>query len=183
MVAFLTIARVLFDKGYNELVEASRILRRERAHCVFRWLGDIDEQYPQPVMKQRIIEDQKKGLIDYLGVVNDVRKYIRRADCIILPSYHEGMSRVLMEAVAMSKPIITTDIAGCKDMVEEGVNGFLCKPRDVESLVEAIKKFMRLDPAQRKEMGARSRAIAESKFDVMDVIRVYESIINECRRR
>ena len=179
MKTFLTIARVLYDKGYNELIEASRILKREGAACKFQWLGQIDTQYPQPVTEERIMEDQRNGLIEYLGEVEDVRDTIRASDCVILPSYHEGMSRVLMEATAMSKPIITSDIAGCREVVEDGGNGFLCKPRDVESLVAAIKKFMTLDESQVDAMGAKSREIAEAKFDVRDVIKAYETVIDE----
>lgn len=182
MKVFLTIARTLYDKGYSELIEASRILRRERQNCRFKWLGPIDEQYPQHVTKATILQDQKSGLIEYLGVTADVRKSIRRSDCIVLPSYHEGMSRVLMESLAMGKPIITTDIAGCREMVIEGENGFLCKPGDAKSLVEAIKKFIRLDLQEVKEMGKKSRELAESRFNVMNVIKVYEDIIKECKK-
>ena len=182
MTTFLTVARLLYDKGYSEVIEASRQLRREHIHCRFKWLGPIDEQYPQHVAKSTVIGHQKSGLIEYLGATSDVRKIVRKATCIVLPSYHEGMSRVLMEALAMSKPIITTDVAGCREMVKDGENGFLCKAGDAGSLVEALKKFMALDERQVREMGAKSRMIAEERYDVMEVVKVYERIIAECCR-
>lgn len=174
---FLTIARVLFDKGYRELVEASKIIRSRHHGVEFQWLGGMDEGYPEYVSAKQIISDQDSGYIKYFGYKPHVQKYINKATCIILPSYHEGMSRTLMEALAMGKPIITTDIAGCRETVDEGKNGFLCKPKDTLSLVEAIEKFLTLTLEEKKNMGLYSRQKAEAQFNMEDVKQVYEDIL------
>lgn len=176
---FLTIARVLYDKGYRELVEASKIIQNKYDDVEFHWVGGIDEGYPEFVPASQIISDQDAGYIKYHGYSRKVKDHINKADCIILPSYHEGMSRTLMESLAMGKPIITSDIAGCRETVDEGKNGFLCRPRDVASLVEALEKFLALAPEKIKEMSSYSRAKAESQFDINDVIKVYDNILSD----
>lgn len=178
MIKFLTIARVLYDKGFKELTECASYFKGACTDIEFSWLGDIDEQYPQFVHKNEVMMLHDQGIINYLGFHKDVRKYIHDADCIILPSYHEGMSRVLMEALALSKPIITSNISGCKETVKEGINGFLCEPRNTESLIYAVKRFLVLSDIERKEMGKQSFIYAKERFDVRDVIRVYDSILN-----
>lgn len=176
---FLTVARVLYDKGYSELVAAAKIIQKKYPHVEFHWVGGIDEGYPEFVPANQVIADQDAGYIKYLGYKRNVKYFIQHADCIILPSYHEGMSRTLMETLAMGKPIITTDIAGCRETVEENKNGFLCKPRDVASLVKAIEKFLKLSEEQTKKMGNLSRLKAEQQFDVQNVIKVYENILSD----
>ena len=174
---FLSIGRVLYDKGYKELIEASKTIQQSHKDVEFQWLGPIDESYPEFVPENQIMTDQSNGWIHYLGFSSDVRTYIKQADCIILPSYHEGMSRTLMEALALGKPIITTDIPGCRETVDEGKNGFLCKPRDSYSLQQAILKFLKLPSESINEMSQYSRRKAESQFDVKKVIRIYEEIL------
>lgn len=173
---FLMIARVLYDKGYQEYVDAARIIKKEYPDVEFWLLGKIDEEYPNHVPKSVVDTDSKAGLISYLGFLSDVRPVEEKADCIVLPSYHEGMSRVLMEALAMRKPLITTDIPGCKETVEDGRNGYLIPPRNVAALVEAIRKFLGLSQEERFRMGAYGRQKAEREFDVKNVIAVYRSI-------
>ena len=173
---FLMIARVLYDKGYQEYVDAARIIKKEHPDVEFWLLGKIDEEYPNHVPKSVVDTDSKAGLISYLGFLSDVRPVEEKADCIVLPSYHEGMSRVLMEALAMRKPLITTDIPGCKETVEDGRNGYLIPPRNVAALVEAIRKFLGLSQEERCRMGAYGRQKAEREFDVKNVIAVYRSI-------
>ena len=116
------------------------------------------------------------GAIRYLGYAGDVGSVMRKSDCIVLPSYHEGMSRVLMEACAMGKPIITSDISGCRETVEDGRNGYLVPPMDKVALTDAIRRFLYLSDDARSRMGLYSRQLAESRFDVRDVIKVYRRI-------
>lgn len=176
MIRFLMIARVLYDKGYSEYVEAARIIKSKHSEAEFLLLGSIDDAYPNHVPKNIVDHDVEKGTINYLGYISEVGSIIRTVDCIVLPSYHEGMSRVLMEGLAMSKPIITTDIPGCKETVDDGINGFLCKPRDVDSLVEALEKFLSLSNKERLLLGRAGRNKAEKQFDINKVIEIYHSL-------
>lgn len=176
-MTFLTIARVLFDKGYGELMEASAMLQARGVAATVQWLGAIDGSYPQHVTLERIEADSRRGLVDYLGQTADVRPYVRQADCIVLPSYHEGLSRVLIEALAMSRPIITCDIPGCRETVIEGRNGYLCRPRNAASLADSMERFTRLDTEERKAMGIESRRLALERFDISHVIALYERIV------
>lgn len=176
MKKFLMIARILYDKGYAEYVEAAKIVRREYPDVEFLLLGRIDEEYPNHVPADVVEQDNQAGHIRYLGFVNDVRSVVLSADCIVLPSYHEGLSRVLMEALALGRPIITTSIPGCKETVDDGVNGYLVNPRDVDSLVNAFRSFLSLSGEEQKTMGEYGRRKAEREFDVKNVIVVYRSI-------
>jgi glycosyltransferase len=174
---FLMIARILYDKGYQEYVEATRIIRKEHPGAEFRLLGRIDEEYPNHVPAEVVQRDHVEGTIYYLGFQSNVRQYIREADCIVHPTfYNEGMSRVLMEAMALRKPIITTSIPGCRETVEAGKNGFLIPPKDTAALVYAIRRFLSLTPEERQRMGGYGRAKAEREFDVRQVIEVYKRI-------
>lgn len=177
-MVFLTVARVLYDKGYSELVSVATKVKKEYSNTVFRWVGSIDCEYPNYVPEDTVTSDVMKGAIQYLGFKTDVIDTIKKSDCIVLPSYHEGMSRSLMEALALGKPIITTDIPGCREMVEEGINGYLCKPRDAHSLENVIKKFMKLSNSERAKMGLESRKIAEKRFDVNNVIKLYDNVVS-----
>ena len=170
------VARVLYDKGYAEYAEAARIVRKEHPEVEFHLLGSIDEVYPKHVPKEIVQKDNDEGVIRYLGYVSNVRPIMQSADCILLPSYHEGLSRVLIEALAMGKPIITTDIPGCRETVEEGKNGYLVPPRDVNALVQAIRRFLSLSDEEREQMGQYGREKAEREFDVKKVIAVYRKI-------
>lgn len=177
MIRFLMIARLLYDKGYLEYVAAACEIKKIYTDAEFLLLGSIDESYPNHVPRSVVEKDVANGSINYLGYIDDVRAVVRDVDCIVHPSfYNEGLSRVLMEGLAMAKPIITTDIPGCKETVDDGINGFLCKPRDAESLVAAIKKFLRLSEYERLKLGQAGRQKAEKQFDVRKVIAVYHSL-------
>lgn len=177
MTTFLMIARMLYDKGYQQYVDAAKIIKQDFSDVQFLLLGAIDKEYPNYVPLEIIDNDVKSGAIKYLGYNSDVLQFIKEADCIVLPTYYnEGLSRVLMEGLAMSKPIITTDIPGCKETVDDGVNGFLCKPRDTESLLSSLRKFMALTVEEREKMGYYGRKKAISQFDVSNVIEIYDSI-------
>lgn len=173
---FLMIARILYDKGYAEYVNAAKIIHKKYPEAEFQLLGSIDIQYPNHVSEDTVMKDNKDGTINYLGVSNDVCYIIKKADCIVLPSYHEGLSRVLIEALAMGKPIITSDIPGCRETVDEGINGYLVPPKNAEALADAFNRFILLSDIERQKMGAYSRKKAEKEFDVKNVIAVYRKI-------
>ena len=173
---FLMVARVLYDKGYTEYVEAARIVRKEYPDAEFHLLGAVDTAYPKHVPEEVIKKDHAEGVIHYLGYTPNVRPIMQTADCIVLPSYHEGLSRVLIEALAMGKPIITSDIPGCRETVEEGRNGYLVPPRNIEALANAVRSFLSLTLEERRFMGRYGRMKAEREFDVNNVIAVYRRI-------
>lgn len=176
---FLMVARVLYDKGYTEYVNAAKIIKSEYPNVGFWLLGTIDEAYPNHVPQSIVQEDNDNGYIKYLGFSKEVCSVLEKADCIVLPSYHEGLSRSLMEALAMGKPIIATDIPGCKETVEPEKNGYLVLPRNTESLVDALRKFVSLPNNEKEKMGKYSRMKAEREFDVKNVIKIYKNITSK----
>ena len=175
-IVFLMIARVLYDKGYQEYVNAAEVIKKKFPDTEFSLLGSIDNDYPNHVPEYIVKQDTDRGIINYLGFRSDVRDIIVKSDCIVHPSYHEGMSRVLMESLAMGKPIITTDIPGCRETVEDGKNGYIVQPKNAAALVEAIGKFLKLTHEERCNMGICSREKAEKEFDVKNVIKIYKQI-------
>lgn len=175
---FLMVARVLYDKGYSEFIEAAKIIKAKHPNVKFEILGPIDNTSPMSVPLEVVNRDMYEGYFEYCGETLDVQSYIERDGVVlVLPSYHEGMNRSLMEGCSMGRPIITSDIPGCRELVEEGVNGFLCKSKDTASLVEALEKFIHLDDDEKTMMSRNSRRIAEEKFDVRKVYTYYEEAL------
>jgi glycosyltransferase involved in cell wall biosynthesis len=164
-VKFLFIARLIKEKGIPELVEASEILRKKGHAFEVQLLGWIDPN-PGGISKAEIDSLHNSGVINYLGTTSDVRPYIEAADVFVLPSYYnEGLPRTIQEAMAMKKPIITTDHPGCRETVEEHRNGFLVPVKDAKALANAMAYFME-QPDQVLKMGAESYEIAKERFDV-----------------
>ncbi|MDD7568031.1 MAG: glycosyltransferase family 4 protein [Helicobacter sp.] len=161
---FLLPARMLWDKGVGEFVQASRILQANKS-TRFYLLGQSDCPNPQAISREQIMQWESEGLITYLGFASDVRAYIKASSCVVLPSYREGVSVALLEAMSMAKPIITTSTPGCKEMVVEGYNGFLCKPRDSHSLASCMQKMLSLKPQELLTLGQNSRKIALTRYD------------------
>lgn len=161
---FLLIARLLWDKGVREYVEAARLVRAEAPHAVFQMLGFLDVANRTAVPRADVEAWAAEGLIDYLGTSDDVRPAIAAADAIVLPSYREGLPRVLLEGAAMAKPLIATDVPGCRHVVEDNVNGYLCVAREAGSLAEAMLKLIRLSEAGRAAMGRAARAKVEEEY-------------------
>ncbi len=165
-VRFLMISRLLYEKGYNEYVTVAKQLYNQ---ADFYIMGAMDPN-PTGVPLSVIQQDIETGDIHYIQFSQDVMSYINQADCIVLPSYHEGLSRVLMEALAIGRPIICSDIPGCRETVIEGKNGFLCKAKSVMSLRYSCEKFLSLSYEERMLMGRESRKLAEQVFDEQIVI-------------
>lgn len=173
-VRFLLIARMLWDKGVGEYVGAARIIRRRVANADFCLLGFLDAQNPTAISREQMSIWTEEGFVRYLGSSDDVRSEIARADCVVLPSrYREGVPRTLLEAAAMGRPVITTDTVGCRDAVDDGVTGFLCRQRNAEDLAEKMERMIALSPSARAEMGRRGREKVEREFDERIVIRKY----------
>lgn len=180
--SFLMISRLLYDKGVVEYVEAARALKKKNVNAKFQLLGAPDFGHRRGVPEKLFNRWLAEGDIEYLGVTDNVQPFIHKADCVVLPSYREGTPRTLLEAASCGKPLVATDVPGCNHVVVEGENGFLCKPKDVQSLREELEKMANLPAEQRLKFGILSRKIAESQFDERIVIDRYLSEISRLER-
>ncbi|ENB5358760.1 glycosyltransferase family 4 protein [Escherichia coli] len=179
-VTFLLVARMLWDKGVGIYVDAARKLKEQYPDTEFQLLGACDVDNPSAIPRDIIDNWHEEGVVNYLGMTNDVRTVVSQADCIVLPSYYrEGVSRTLMEAASMGKPVLTTDNVGCRNVVIEAQTGFLCKTKDVDSLVDAMNKILHLTPEERSEMGLNGRDYMISRFDERVIIADYYNAIQK----
>lgn len=178
-VNFLFIGRLLFDKGVAEYVAAAKRIRERYPHAEFRMLGYSDGDNPTAVQRDQLDEWIREGTITYLGAVDDVRPVIAACDCVVLPSYREGMSTTLQESAAMGKALVASDIAGCKELVDDGKSGFLCEVANVDSLTQSLERILKLSPAERRAMGARGREKMIREYSVDRVISLYHQTIAE----
>ena len=176
---FLLIARMLWDKGVGEYVEACKILKKKYKNVECLLLGATHVDNPSAIPIEKIKEWEKEGIIKYLGTTDDVRMEISKADCIVLPSYREGTSRVLLESASMEKPIIATDVPGCNNIVKDGWNGFLCKVKDAKDLADKMEKMVNLTKEERIKMGKRGREKIIKEFDEKIVIEKYIEVIDK----
>ena len=174
---FLLMGRMLRDKGVVEFVQAARELRPEMPDARFQLLGPVDEGNLTAVSKAELDAWVAEGTIDYLGTTDDVRPYIAAATAVVLPSYREGMPRALLEAAAMARPLVASDVPGCRDVVEEGVNGYFCTPRESASLASAMRKMARLPPARLIAMGEAARSKVQERFSEEFVVRAYLDVL------
>jgi glycosyltransferase involved in cell wall biosynthesis len=173
-VTFLLIARMLWDKGVGEFVRAAAQIKAQYPHAEFALLGFLDVQNPSAVSRSQMDEWVAQGVVAYWGVSDDVRNEVARADVVVLPSfYREGTPRTLLEAAAMGKPIITTRAVGCKDVVDDGVNGYLCEPKSADDLATAMHRLLGLSADERAEMGRQGRLKMEREFDERFVVDRY----------
>ncbi len=170
---FLVISRLLVDKGLREFAQAIRLLREKGITAKFQLVGPMDLNSGLGITENEVELWQKEGLIEYFGRQDDVKPFIQNSDCVVLPSYREGTPRTLIEAASMAKPIVTTDVPGCRETVEHGFNGFLCKVQNAEDLAEKMGNMIALKPSELEEMGNNSRKLAESKFDEQIVVGKY----------
>lgn len=176
---FLLISRMLKDKGVEEFVAAAELVRRRVPAVEFQLLGFIDAGNANAISLEKITDWQSRGLVRYLGKTDDVRSYLADADCVVLPSYREGAPRSLLEAAAMARPIIATNVAGCQDIVDHNVNGLLCRARDAHDLAAKMLQMIELPSERRQEMGMTGRMKVAQKFDERIVIRKYLDAIGE----
>lgn len=177
---FLLIARLLKDKGILEYYQAAKELKSKyQDQLTFNILGPYYNSNPTAISESQINAWQNDGVINYLGFSDDVQPFIANANCVVLPSYREGLSKVLIEASSMAKPIITTDVPGCKDVVIDQYNGFLCKVKDPNDLYEKMEKMFLLSNQEREVMGANARTRAVEYFDEKIVINKYKEEIKK----
>ena len=175
IVRFLLVARMLYDKGIGYYVEAAKKLKEKYGDRVeFRLLGFLDVNNPSAVSQEVMQSWVDEGFVNYLGISDSVEKEISKVDCMVLPSfYREGVPKSLLEACAMGKPIITTDNVGCRETVDDGVNGYLCVPRSSDSLIDKLDIMIQKSHKERLDMGLKSRIKVEREFDEKIVIKKY----------
>lgn len=161
---FLLIGRMLWDKGVREYVEAARFIRANYSNVSFQLLGPLGVENRTAITVSQMAEWQEEGVIEYLGVTDNVAPYIERACCVVLPSYREGTSRVLLESAAMCRPLIATNVPGCREVVDDGVTGLLCKSKDVVSLSRKMETMINLSHEARVSMGKKGRQKVQSGF-------------------
>jgi glycosyltransferase involved in cell wall biosynthesis len=170
---FILIGRLLWDKGVAEYVDAARALRTRFPQARWQLLGPVGVANPSAISRTDVERWQAEGVIEYLGTAGDVRPFIAAADCVVLPSYREGVPRTLLEAAAMARPIVATRVPGCVEVVDDGVTGFLCEARDAGDLADKMARIMSLDAAEYAAFGARARHKMVEEFDERVVIAHY----------
>lgn len=175
---FLLSARLLWQKGVGTFVEAARLLKPKYPNAEFQLLGFLTDDASAGVTQAQMDEWQREGVVAYLGATSDVVPFLSNADCVLLPSfYREGVPRALLEAASLEKPIIATDNVGCRDVVEDGVTGFLAKPNDAKSLAEKMEAMLNLPEATRLEMGKKAREKVIREFDERLVLQEYDAML------
>lgn len=170
---FLLIARLLLDKGIAEYVEAARIVRAAHPHARFQLLGGSGDDNPSAVPQSELARWGAESIVELLGVHDDVRPFIAAAHCIVLPSYREGLPRSLLEGAAMARPLIASDVPGCREVVDQGVNGLLCEVRSPASLAAAMEQMLAMTVSERSVMGAAGRRKVEAEYDQRLVAQAY----------
>ena len=171
-IHFTFVGRLLTDKGLVEFLEASKICLQQCPNLIFNICGNIDHGNPSSIDEDIIHLYQSKSII-FQGQIANIKDALSKSHCIVLPSYREGLSRSLLEGAASGIPLIATDVPGCRELVDDGKNGFLCRPRDSEDLAKQIIKFASMDVSSIIKMGDFSRLKAEQEFSVDVVVSFY----------
>lgn len=166
------VGRVMKEKGVEELFDAAEFIKAKYPNTTFHICGPCEEAY-----EDRLNRLQQAGIIKYHGTIKDMVPVYKKVHCVVLPSYHEGMANVLLESAACGRPIIASDIYGCREAIEDGVNGFLIESRNVESLKFALEKFVKLQCNEKRKMGIAGRQKMEKEFDRKIVVNKYLKII------
>ncbi len=164
-IRFLFVGRIMKEKGVDELFYAIQKIRKKFGTVCFDFIGWYEDNY-----KSIVEELQDKGHIRFYGFQADVRPFIRKAHCIVLPSYHEGMSNTLLEGAAMCRPLITSNIHGCMEAVQDGTTGYLVEVKNADSLYEKMLEFIELPYNKKKKMGLDGRNYMKEKFDKQYVV-------------
>jgi glycosyltransferase involved in cell wall biosynthesis len=160
---------MLWDKGVREFVEAARILKREGRDLSFALAGQPDPGNPAAISERILADWRSEGLADWLGHVDDMPALLAGADVVVLPSYREGLPKSLVEAAACGRPLITTDVPGCREVVKDGVDGLLVPVRDAAALAQAIARVLD-DPSLARRLGEAARAKALAEYDERRIV-------------
>lgn len=174
---FLTIGRIMRDKGSFELLEAAKIIKEKYPDLEFYLVGSYEEDCFKDIIEEYV----GKEIINYLGVRNDVPDLIEDCHCVVHPSYHEGLSNVLLEAAASGRPVIASDVPGCKETYINNVTGLAISPKNIESIVKAIEEFIEKDYESKKLMGIKARKYIEDRYDRKNVVKMHIEQINNVK--
>lgn len=174
---FLVISRLIYDKGIIEYIDAIKILKTQGVEAHFQLLGAKDPAHKRGIDPQVVDEWIKNGIVEYLGTTDDVASVISQADCVVLPSYREGVPRTLLEAASMGKPIVTTNVPGCRDVVVNGENGFLCEVKNAQDLAEKMRWMSSLAQEDIVKMGLNGRERVAIHFHEKLIIQKYQHVI------
>jgi glycosyltransferase involved in cell wall biosynthesis len=175
---FLMSTRLLKSKGIGLYADAARILRKKNYHVNFSLIGFFESNHPDSISRENLKRWEDEGLITYLGFADDVRPYLQNADCLVFPSfYNEGIPRCLMEAASMEIPAITSFNRGCKEVVLNNSNGYICNPNDPFDLADKMEKMINLPVDERQRMGKNGRQLVLRKFDVCKIIEEYSNTL------
>lgn len=180
---FLLVARLLRDKGVVEFVEAARRVRAHHPRARFQLLGPLGVANRTAIPAEEVAGWVAEGVVEYLGETGDVRPALAAADCVVLPSYREGVPRTLLEAAALGRPLIATDVPGCREVVADGDNGYLCRAQDANDLADRMDRFIGLPVGARQALGEAGRAKVEREFDERMVIGRYLDVIRVIARK
>lgn len=175
---FLYVGRMMREKGIDELLYAAKAVHGEYPNVLFKLVGNYEEDY-----RDIVEEYEKKGILEVTGYQQNIIPYYQEADAVVMPSYHEGMSNVILEASANGRPVLASLIPGCMEGFEDGRTGFGFPPGDGEALLAAVRKFMALSREERAQMGKNARRKMEKEFDRKYVTDAYMEEIRRCRRR
>jgi len=176
---FTFVGRLIYDKGVREFIEAAQLIRKKHTNVQFWLVGDIDEGNPSSVSNEDLMYWIRDPYIHYHGATDHVKAFFENSDCIVLPSYRgEGLPKVIMEAMAMERPVITTDTPGCREAVVNGVTGYLVSVQNTEAIVKAMEEFIRLDHKSRMEMGKQGRIKALKEFDEKIIVEQLYGYLN-----
>lgn len=176
---FILLARLIIEKGVREYVEAASIVKQIYPEVKFLIVGSLDEAHARSISKLELEHWVANDWIDYLPHRDDIPELISLAEVAVLPSYREGTPRSLLEAGACGKPLITTDVPGCREVVTDKLNGFLCKARSSIDLADKMKDYLKMGTEEKLRMGQASRRLIENRFDENHVIRAYLDKIDE----
>ena len=181
-VIFLAVLRIMKDKGIEEYLETARRIKKEYDNTCFYLAGDYEED-TKHIYEPLIRALSEKGTINYLGHIDNVAEVMARSHIIIHPSYHEGLSNVLLEAAACGRPVLASDVSGCRETMQQGLSGLLFRAGDAESLIKAVKTILEYTESDRARMGIRGREYVENVFDREKVIKAYLEEIETAGRK
>ncbi len=175
-IKFLYVGRIMKEKGMDEFLYAAKAIKQENPNVVFEIVGNYEEDY-----KDLITQYEKDDIIQLVGYQKQIHPYYKEAAVVVMPSYHEGMSNVILEASATGRPILASDIPGCKEGFDDGVTGYGFPARDQEALLTALRRFLELSYEERVQMGRNARSKMEKEFDRKQVVDAYMEEINRVK--
>lgn len=180
VITFTFIGRLLYDKGVKEFIDAAQLVKNQNPNVQFWLIGEIDKENPSSIRNEDLMKWIRDPNIHYHGATENIRKFLEKSDCIVLPSYREGMPRVIMESMAMERAVITTDTAGCRETVEENLNGYLVPVRNSAALAQAMLNFINLRKSAQHDMGKAGRIKVLKEFDDKIIAEHLYAALDEC---